>query len=110
MTDTIEMNTENSEKNIRPLEVPERIPIYVYSNSHKGSRQLTRFGDVNYTSQKAHYSVLYINQENLEATLEELKKLKFVKKIRVGHIKELNKNFSEAFAQTNSEVKQEMEL
>jgi len=96
-------------KEIRPLEVPGRIAIYVYCNSYKGTRQLARFGDVAYTSQKAHYSLLYVDEEQLSELLPKLEELKFVKKVRVGHLKEMNKNFSEAFLLTNQEVKKELE-
>ncbi|WFR76791.1 YlbG family protein [Lactococcus lactis] len=97
------------EKEIRPLFIKERIAVYVYCYSYKGTRQLSKFGDVVYTSQKSNYSLLYVNNENLSDLLSKLKDLKFVKKVRVGHIKELDQNFSEAFAQTNLAVKEEIE-
>ncbi|MGL4342098.1 MAG: DUF2129 domain-containing protein, partial [Lactococcus lactis] len=96
-------------KEIRPLFIKERIAVYVYCYSYKGTRQLSKFGDVVYTSQKSNYSLLYVNNENLSDLLSKLKDLKFVKKVRVGHIKELDQNFSEAFAQTNLAVKEEIE-
>lgn len=89
--------------------IKERIAVYVYCYSYKGTRQLSKFGDVVYTSQKSNYSLLYVNNENLSDLLSKLKDLKFVKKVRVGHIKELDQNFSEAFAQTNLAVKEEIE-
>lgn len=107
MTDIIKM-TEKTE--IRPLVVPGRLPVYVYCTSYKGTRQLTRYGDVGYSSQKSHFTLLYVDEEKLDETLEQLNGLKFVKKVRVGHLKSLSSNFSEAFAQTNLEVKQEMGL
>lgn len=96
-------------KEIRHLFIKERIAVYVYCYSYKGTRQLSKFGDVVYTSQKSNYSLLYVNNENLSDLLSKLKDLKFVKKVRVGHIKELDQNFSEAFAQTNLAVKEEIE-
>lgn len=96
-------------KEIRPLFIKERIAVYVYCYSYKGTRQLSKFGDVVYTSQKSNYCLLYVNEENLSDLLSKLKDLKFVKKVRVGHIKELDQNFSEAFAQTNLAVKEEIE-
>ncbi|MHC5838100.1 DUF2129 domain-containing protein, partial [Lactococcus lactis] len=47
--------------------------------------------------------------ENLSDLLSKLKDLKFIKKVRVGHSKELDQNFSEAFAQPNLAVKEEIE-
>ncbi|MFK5291700.1 DUF2129 domain-containing protein, partial [Lactococcus lactis] len=40
-------------KEIRPLFIKERIAVYVYCYSYKGTRQLSKFGDVVYTSQKS---------------------------------------------------------
>jgi len=96
-------------KEIRPLFIKERVAVYVYCYSHKGTRQLSRFGEIAYSSQKSHYSLLYVNQEELSDLVKKLEDLKFVKKVRVGHIKELNQNFSEAFNQTNLEVKEEID-
>ena len=96
-------------KEIRPLFIKERIAVYVYCYSYKGTRQLSKFGDVVYTSQKSNYSLLYVNNENLSDLLSKLKDLKFVKKVRVGHIKELDQNFSEAFAQNNLAVNEAIE-
>lgn len=103
MDDTIK----NSE--IRPLDVQGRTPLYVYCTSYKGSRQLMRYGDVGYSSQKAHYTLLYVNEEQVEDTLKQLNNLKFVKEIKVGCLKNLTDNFSEAFIETNRELKEKME-
>lgn len=98
-----------NKKEIRPLQVPERTAVYVYCNSYKGTRQLTRFGEVAYTSQKAHYSLIYMDTEKLSELVPQLEELKFVKKVRIGRVKELNKNFSDAFIQTNLEIKGEFD-
>ncbi|PCS12386.1 hypothetical protein RU89_GL002379 [Lactococcus cremoris] len=50
-----------------------------------------------------------MNNDEVADLLNKLKELRFVKKVRVGHIKELDQNFSEAFIQTNLEVKEELE-
>ena len=57
-------------KEIRPLFIKERIAVYVYCYSYKGTRQLSKFGDVVYTSQKSNYSLLYVNNENLSDLLK----------------------------------------
>ena len=107
MSDIIE-KTDSTE--IRPLEVPTRLPIYVYCTSYKGTRQLMRYGDVGYSSQKSYFTLLYVSEEKLEETLKQLNALKFVKKVRIGHLKDLSANFSESFSETNREVKEEMGL
>ncbi|RZI49750.1 DUF2129 domain-containing protein [Lactococcus kimchii] len=96
-------------KEIRPLEVPERVAIYVYCHSYKGARQLARFGDVIYTSSKSHYSLLYVEDNEVAELVKKLEELKFVKKVRVGRLKALNQDFSGAFAKTNLEVKEALE-
>ena len=39
-------------KEIRPLFIKERIAVYVYCYSYKGTRQLSKFGDVVYIQAK----------------------------------------------------------
>ena len=114
MNDTIDnINTNTStdgiEKTIRPLEMQGRVALFVYYNSYKGTKQLTRFGDLGYSSRKAHYSVLYVNEEKVQEITEQLYALKFVKKVRPSHLKELNTNFSEAFTETNLELKKQLQ-
>lgn len=88
------------------FEATERRPIYVYCNTYKNARQLTRFGELSYTSQKAHYSLLYINEAEIAETVKQIKALKFVKRVKVGHMKDLAPDFSAAFSETSEEMKQ----
>lgn len=39
-------------KKFAPFFIKERIAVYVYCYSYKGTRQLSKFGDVVYTSRK----------------------------------------------------------
>ena len=112
MNDIIEKETieiKIAEKKIRPLEKQSRVALFVYCSSYKGNRQLTRFGDLGYISRKANYSVLYVNESEVEEVTEKLKQLKFVKKVRPSHLKDMNTNFSEAFVETNTALKAELE-
>lgn len=97
------------DKAVRPLEKQGRIALFVYCNSYKGNRQLSHYGDLGYTSRKAHYSLLYVNEEEVSETIKKLKALKFVKRVRPSHLKDLNQNFSEAFAETNEVIKGQLE-
>lgn len=94
---------------VRPLDKRKRSALFVYCNSYKGNRQLNRYGDLGYTSRKAHYSLLYVNEEDVAETIKKLNELKFVKKIRHSHLQELNTNFSEAFAETNEEIRRQLD-
>ncbi|MGM9886410.1 MAG: DUF2129 domain-containing protein [Lactococcus sp.] len=110
MTDIIEDKEIIKPQTIRPLDVIGRVPLYVYCSSFKSGRQLGRYGDGGYVSQKGHFSLIYVNEAEVEEKIEQLNALKFVKKVSRGHMKELDLNFSEAFAKTNLEVKEEMGL
>lgn len=109
ITDKEIMENKSEDTAVRPLEKQGRVALFVYCNSYKSSRQLGRYGDLGYTSRKAHYSVIYVNEEDAAETVKKLKELKFVKRIRRGHLKDLNKNFSEAFAETNAAIKDQIE-
>ena len=95
---------------IRPLELTDRLALYVYCSNYKGSRQLERYGEVSYTSQKSHFTLLYINAADRDEIIAKLKELRFVRRVVVSHMPELNQDFSAAFAQTNQEIKEEMGL
>lgn len=84
---------ENIEKEIRPLYIRERVAVYVYCYSYKGTRQLSRFGDIVYSSQKSHYSLLYVNNDEVADLLNKLKELRFVKKYVWVILKNSTKTF-----------------
>ena len=50
-----------------------------------------------------------MNEEDVSETIKKLKALKFVKRVRPSHLKDLNQNFSEAFAETNEVIKGQLE-
>ncbi|EKF51051.1 YlbG family protein [Lactococcus garvieae] len=109
ITDQEIKESKSEDREVRPLDKQSRVALFVYCNSYKGNRQLGHYGDLSYTSRKAHYSLLYVNEEEAETTIKKLKELKFVKRVRRGHLNDLNKNFSEAFAETNAEIKGQLE-
>ncbi|HLR73297.1 MAG TPA: DUF2129 domain-containing protein, partial [Pseudogracilibacillus sp.] len=55
-----------------------------------------RFGNLIYVSKKMRYAVLYVNQEEVEATIENMSKLSFISKIDVSHKPFLKTDFENA--------------
>lgn len=55
-----------------------RIGLYIYFKQNKFIRQLRRYGNVVYVNTKQKYMLVYINDSDLEKTLEHLSKLKYV--------------------------------
>lgn len=95
---------------VAALKVPKRMAIYVYGQNMKALRQLNRYGELVFSSQKSNYSLLYVDEAEVDEVIEKIQTLKNIKKIRKSHISEMNQDFSEAFAKTNAEVRQEMKI
>ena len=107
--------TELDKTGIPPLEIVGRTAIYVFYSSYKYVRQLSRFGDLGYSSKKARYALLYVDTATLEAVVPKLMDLHFVKAVKVSEFDQLNRDFSSAFQETvrtakNEEVKKAAEL
>ncbi|GFH41185.1 UPF0298 protein YdgE [Lactococcus insecticola] len=88
---------------IKPLEIIGRTAVYVFYSSYKHVRQLTRFGNLAYSSKKARYALLYVNTDELEQILPALDKLHFVKQVKVSELDNLNLDFAAAFQETVSD-------
>ena len=108
-TETLESILQPDKPTIRPLDMVSRVPLYVYCSSFKGTRQLSRYGDVGYSSAKSNFTLVYVNEAEADEKIAAISQLKFVKRVKKGHIKELTHDFSEAFQKINLEVKAEME-
>lgn len=65
--------------------------IYLYYN--RDAKKLQEYGDVFYHSQKHRYLQLYVPTENLEGLVEKLTKERFIKKVRICRIQELETPF-----------------
>jgi len=59
----------------------QRQGIIIYLQSLKQSKILRKFGNIHYVSKRLKYVVLYCNMDDVERTIERLKKFHFVKKI-----------------------------
>src|SRR5699024_8709969 len=69
---------------------------YCMVSASKNIKQIRRFGNLIYVSKKMRYAVLYVNQEEVEATIENMSKLSFISKIDVSHKPFLKTDFENA--------------
>jgi uncharacterized protein YlbG (UPF0298 family) len=106
----VDIITELEKAVVPPLDIVGRTAIYVFYSSYKYVRQLSRFGDLVYSSKKARYALLYVDTASLEEVVAKLNTLNFVKEIKVSELDDLNRDFSSAFQETVKEVKEAAEL
>ena len=90
------------------FEIAARKPIYVFYQSRKQVRQLSKFGDIVYVSEKHNFACLYIEADDARRKISELRRLPFVKRVKEGYLQELAENFNTAFEKTNEEVSAEI--
>lgn len=92
------------------LTIVGRTAIYVFYSSYKFVRQLSRFGDLGYSSKKARYALLYVDTAILEEILPKLLELHFVKSVEVSAFDQLDRDFSQAFQETVQAAKKAVDL
>ncbi|GEO66191.1 YlbG family protein [Levilactobacillus spicheri] len=76
------------------LTIQPRQSLIVYTYSLKQTRQLKRYGTVMYVSKKMRYVVLYVNQGDVEQLTEQLKQLRFVKRVVPSMRPAINETFN----------------
>ncbi len=65
------------------LDLPKRTSLIVYlRNANSDQFKLRRLGDIVYFSKKMHYLIMYVDQEKVEETLQQLEKLTLSKRLR----------------------------
>ncbi|KRM74083.1 YlbG family protein [Secundilactobacillus collinoides] len=69
--------------------IQEREDLVVYVSNLRQVRQLKRYGHVAYVSKRMRYAVLYVNTDKAAETTEQLRQLRFVKRIITSPHKEL---------------------
>ncbi|MBF0778618.1 YlbG family protein [Streptococcus cuniculi] len=75
------------------FEKQERVSLAVYLHYNRDARKLNQYGDIIYHSRRLRYLLLYVNQENADSVMTNLKKEKFVKKVILSYLKELDTDF-----------------
>lgn len=59
--------------------------IIVWFQHRKNLKHIKKYGNLLYVSRKLRYAVLYINQNELETTMEKMLKLPFISRIDPSH-------------------------
>ncbi|MGT2935125.1 YlbG family protein [Streptococcus castoreus] len=71
----------------------ERIGLVVYLYYNRDARKVLKFGDLYYHSKRSRYLVLYINKEDLDTKLQDIRRLKFVKEVKPSVIDTIDRQF-----------------
>ena len=75
------------------FEKAERSGLIVYLYYNRDVKKLQEYGDICYHSKKHRYLQLYVPTQEVEQLVRRLSKEKFIKKVRVCHIQELETPF-----------------
>lgn len=72
-----------------------RQSLVVYVNNLRTVRQLHHYGRVEYVSKKMRYAILYVDQANITKVFQEVKTLKFVKRVLYSHWPDIDPDMSD---------------
>lgn len=75
------------------FEKVDRTGLIVYLYYNRDVKKLQSVGDVCYHSKKHRYLQIYVPTEEVEGLVNQLGKEKYIKKVRVCHIQELETPF-----------------
>ena len=75
------------------FEVRKRQGVFVYLYHLKQSKQLRKYGSIQYVSRKMKYVLLYLDRIQVEETESKLKQLRYFKEVIVSKRPELPTNF-----------------
>ncbi|KAF1302759.1 YlbG family protein [Enterococcus saccharolyticus] len=67
--------------------------VWVYSL--RQLKNLRRFGFVHYVSRRMKYVLMYVNEENVEESIEKITRLHFVRAVDPSHRPDIEMNFAE---------------
>ena len=71
----------------------ERRGIYVYFKSFKDLSKLEKYGNFISYSKRGRYACIYVDENRMNSIIEDLKKKKFVKKIEISEMSNLQLSF-----------------
>mgnify|MGYP003366596985 FL=1 len=74
----------------------DRQGIVVYVNQLKHAKSLRKYGHVHFISRKLKYVIMYCNQEDVEAIIQKLQRLPFVKSVEPSYRPFLKTEFENA--------------
>lgn len=67
-----------------------RRALVVYINGNRVIRTLRRYGLVRYFSRRMHYVILYVDQDQVRAVTDKLKKLRAVRRVEESYRPDLD--------------------
>ncbi|MDO4680622.1 MAG: YlbG family protein [Aerococcus sp.] len=73
-----------------------RQKLIVWLHSTKKTYQLKKYGYIYHISGKLNYAVMYVDQDRVSETIEQLERLKNVKRVEKSVNQEINMDFSVA--------------
>ncbi|WP_178197293.1 YlbG family protein [Ligilactobacillus sp. Marseille-Q7487] len=76
------------------FEIKQRQSIIVYLQHLKQSKQLRKYGSIQYVSRKMKYAVLYLDKEDVAQTVAKLEQLRFVKQVLLSPRAELREKYT----------------
>lgn len=79
----------------KELNIQKRRCLVVWVYSLKQLRTLKRFGLIHYVSRRMKYVVIYMNEEDIEASEAKIKGLHFVRKVERSYRPDVEMNFAE---------------
>ena len=77
------------------FEAKARRGVIVYLYHLRQSKQLRRFGNIQYVSRKMKYALVYMDEELVDKTVSKLKQLRFVKRVEISRRPVLKVEFDE---------------
>ncbi len=92
------------------LELIPRRGLIVWVYSLKQLKNLRRFGYVHYVSKKMKYVVLYVDDVNVETTIEKLEKQFFVRSVEKSMRPDINMNFNNRLGNEDMEENEPLEF
>ncbi|BGE82703.1 DUF2129 domain-containing protein [Staphylococcus croceilyticus] len=75
------------------MELVSRVSLIVYLKHIKHERQIRKYGHIVYTNKQRKYVVLYVNEQDADAVVHKLMKLKYVLNIDGSPYKYLKKTY-----------------
>ncbi len=67
------------------FEMTARQGVIVYLYRLRQSRQLRKFGQIEYVSKRMKYVVLYMNQDQIKQNIAKIKKMRNVRKVQLSY-------------------------
>lgn len=89
------------------MEQVERRALVVWMYTLKPIKQLKRFGNIHYISKRLKYIYLYVNEDEVESTMEKISNFHFVRKVEISPRNQIRMDFTQILPELREEIEQE---